>query len=99
MPEGSDLYTAQERPPRAGLPVPPCEFERAYADLVRPGASRRRPPVAACSGDEPTERSFPPPPPGAKPYTLCNGHLRDLFADLEALRSQASSAPSSAARG
>ena len=60
------------RPPR-----PSCEFERAYRDLVPLSAPPR--PEAACSPETPELREYPLPPEGGRRYSLCNGHLSDLF--------------------
>jgi hypothetical protein len=88
MPDGVDPRVPDDRLPHGGLPVRPCEFERAYADLVAPRLRHARPPVGACSPEGPEERSFPPSPPGSPAYSLCNGHLRDLFGLLEECRSE-----------
>lgn len=67
----------------------PCEFERAYEELVQPRERGVRVPVGRCSDSGAEERSFPPSPHG-RPYSLCNGHLRDLFAALDKVRAEES---------
>jgi len=92
MSDGIDPHVPDDRLPHGGRPVRPCEFDRAYADLVAPRSRHARAPVSACSPEDPEERPFPPSPPGSRAYSLCNGHLRDLFADLEEGRSAGSPA-------
>jgi hypothetical protein len=81
----SDQAGRDDRLPHGGAPVRPCEFERAYAELITPRSRRPRGPVAECSPEGPEDRAYPGAPAGSPPYSLCNGHLRDLFAALEGL--------------
>jgi hypothetical protein len=89
---GTGPQVRDERLPHGGLPVRPCEFNRAYAELIAPRLRHARPPVDVCSPEGPEERSFPSSPAGSPTYSLCNGHLRDLFALLEECRSAGSPA-------
>jgi hypothetical protein len=82
----SSEFLPDDRLPHGGRPVRPCEFERAYADLLAPRTARPRARAVPCSPESPEERGFPEPPAGARNYSLCNGHLRDLFTGLEELR-------------
>jgi hypothetical protein len=87
MSSGSGSPIPDDRLPHGGLPGRPCEFERAYADLIAPRLRHVRPAVGACSPEGPEERPFPPAPAGSPAYSLCNGHLRDLFSLLADVRS------------
>jgi len=84
-----DRPVVDDRMPKGGRPVHPCEFERAYIELVKPRERGARAPIGACSESGAEERSFPVSP-GGKPYFLCNGHLRDLFEALDNVRAEES---------
>jgi len=82
MSEPGDRPILDDRLPRGGRPSRPCEFERAYAELVKPRLKGARAPIGICSESGPEERAFPVSPTG-RLYSLCNGHLRDLFEALD----------------
>lgn len=89
MAESGDLPTVDDRLPRGGRSARPCEFERAYQELVQPRERGTRAPVGRCSDSGAEERLFPSSPAG-RPYYLCNGHLRDLFDALDNVRAEES---------
>jgi hypothetical protein len=74
------------RPPR-----PVCEVDRAYRDLVGHPPAETIGGSNACSPEPPEPRDFPAAPAGEKSYVLCNGHLRDLFAEQARARPLSSS--------
>lgn len=78
-----------DRKPMGGARMHPCEFERAYAELVKQREPGVRPAMRSCSDTGSDERSFPVSPSG-KPYFLCNGHLRDLFEALDRVQGRES---------
>ncbi|MCI4326845.1 MAG: hypothetical protein L3K16_04320 [Thermoplasmata archaeon] len=49
-----------------------------------------------CSPEPPELRSYPVSPSGGAPYTLCNGHLRDVFEAVAVPKSRATVASTSA---
>ncbi|MCI4369885.1 MAG: hypothetical protein L3J81_00985 [Thermoplasmata archaeon] len=79
--------------PHPHRPRPVCEVERAYRELVGHGRAGTRDGTSACSPEIPEERSFPAPPDHGTPYTLCNGHLRDLFDEQALARTPAPPPP------
>lgn len=86
MSEVGDRYIADERLPKNARGGHPCEFDRAYAELVAPTATHGRGLPRPCSELGTEERSFPVSS-TQRPYFLCNGHLRDLFEALDSVRS------------
>lgn len=82
MSEAAERPVVDDRLPRGGKAARPCEFARAYSELVASRETGAPPPVRSCSELGPEERPYPPSPTG-RPYSLCNGHLRDLFEALE----------------
>ncbi|MGB6501181.1 MAG: hypothetical protein WBG19_07270 [Thermoplasmata archaeon] len=72
-------------PTPSGRPV--CEVQRAYRDLIGRAPAETHGGANPCSPEAPELRSFPVAPTGGAEYTLCNGHLRDLFDELSRLPS------------
>lgn len=85
MPESQDLSEKDDRMPITRATLHPCEFERAYVELVMRQETGARPAVRLCSDTATEERIFPASPSG-RSYFLCNGHLRDLFEALDRVR-------------
>jgi hypothetical protein len=67
--------------PAARPPQPACEVDRAYRDLIGRAPADTLGGANPCSPEPPVAREFPAPFPAGKNYVLCNGHLRDLFAE------------------
>lgn len=89
MSESGDVPEVDDRLPRGGRSARPCEFERAYQELVEPRKREAQALIGPCSDSGAEERVFPPSPTG-RPYSLCNGHLRDLFGALDNVRAEES---------
>lgn len=65
--------------PLVRSPLPVCEYDKAYRELVSAPPSSPPPARSPCSPEPPEARAYPPPPSGGPEYVLCNGHLSDLF--------------------
>jgi hypothetical protein len=72
---------------RPGGPRPKCEADRAYRELIGHPPNETVGGSTLCSPEPPEPRDYPPPPAGSPKFVLCNGHLRDLFAELARLPS------------
>jgi hypothetical protein len=68
-----------------------CDVDRAYRELVGHPRAGTVEGANVCSPEPPEPRDYPASPAAGAKYTLCNGHLRDLFDELGRSRAAASS--------
>jgi len=72
--------------PRPARPV--CEAPRAYRELLHRPAADAAGPTTECSPEPPEVRDYPAPKGDGARFVLCNGHLRDLFAEQDRERAR-----------
>jgi hypothetical protein len=73
----------------------PCDVDRAIRELTGHPRATDAPGTHECSPEPPELRSYPVPPAGGVAYTLCNGHLRDVFEAVAPPRHPTAPAPGS----
>jgi hypothetical protein len=78
-----------DRGPSARRPRAVCEVDRAFWELFGHARAGTTGGSGVCSPEAPEPRDFPAPPAGGTKYTLCNGHLRDVFEEQAHIRTPA----------